>query len=129
MSLFVCKMFTFDAAHFLPNHKGKCKNLHGHTWKIKIKIKGDINKDEMSSEFGMIMDFKRLESLVKEYILSKLDHTNLNNIIHNPTAENILDFIVQQLPESVIITLHSIKLYESENSYVEWENPILNAIF
>lgn len=60
--------FSFDAAHRLSFHKGKCKNIHGHTYKLKVFIKGKKN------EKGIIKDFKDIENIIKEKIIDELDH-------------------------------------------------------
>ena len=107
--MIIGKEFKFNAAHKLPNYNGKCKNLHGHTWKLIISLEGKVNKDT-----GMIVDFKELKAQVKEQVLDKLDHGYLNEIIDNPTCENLLTWIKENLK---IKDLKSIKLYESENSW------------
>lgn len=82
----------FDSAHFLPNYKGKCKKLHGHTYQVIVKVAGEV-KD------GMVIDFSILKKELSK-VINKLDHTLLNNIIENPTAENIAWYIKSELLKS-----------------------------
>jgi len=89
--LFLIKEFYFDSAHNLIKYKGKCENLHGHTYKLVVVIEG-IPNDE-----GMIMDFVELKEIVKEHVLKYLDHAYLNDIIEQPTAENIAIWIWNRL--------------------------------
>ena len=60
------KEFDFDAAHFLPNYNGKCEHLHGHTYKLVVKVEGTPDHE------GMVLDFVRFKNLVKELVVSKL---------------------------------------------------------
>lgn len=85
-------IFTFDAAHHLPNYYGKCKNLHGHTYKLEVTLTGEANKDT-----GMMIDFQNVKFTVKRKVLILLDHHNLNDIIENPTAENTIIWIWNKL--------------------------------
>jgi 6-pyruvoyltetrahydropterin/6-carboxytetrahydropterin synthase len=73
--MIIVRQFTFDSAHKLDWHKGKCKNLHGHTYRLQIAIKGEMNKN------GIVMDFKELDKIVKQSVIEKLDHIYLNKIM------------------------------------------------
>lgn len=89
--MFVLKEFEFDAAHYLPEYNGKCERLHGHTYKLVVKVEGTPDKE------GMVIDFIRLKNIVKEEVLSKLDHACLNDILKQPSAENISVWVWQRL--------------------------------
>jgi 6-pyruvoyltetrahydropterin/6-carboxytetrahydropterin synthase len=91
---------------------GDCGNLHGHTYELYVSISGELNKK------GFIMDFKDLKKIVKELIISKIDHKYLNDIINQPTAENVVIWIWQQLKDK--LNLHEVKLYETQDSYVTY---------
>ena len=104
----IAKEFTFDSAHVLPWHKGKCKNLHGHTYKIVVSLKGNLNKN------GIVVDFGELKKVVKKRVLTKLDHKYLNEIIENPTAEQICLWAWEQLEP-----VYKSRLYE----IIVWETP------
>jgi len=108
--MLINKIFTFDAAHKLPNYNGKCANLHGHTWKLIVSLEGEIKEN------GMIVDFKELKDKVNEKVIDKLDHSYLNDAISNPTCENLLLWIKEQLAE---LNPKTLRLYESETSFCE----------
>src|SRR3954454_10217656 len=76
--------FSFAAAHRLPRYQGKCFNLHGHNYRFQVVIRGDPDPYT-----GILVDFGDVEKAVKEHVLDRVDHTNLNDFIENPTAENI----------------------------------------
>ncbi len=121
----ITKKFEFDAAHSLPNHEGKCKRVHGHRFSVEITVSGHIQTTVKSSpEYGMIMDFKKLDSIIKPLSESYLDHHNLNETIGYPTAELILEWIINRLSEHFFggLWLERVRIYETPNNWVEWEN-------
>ena len=85
--------FTFDAAHNLVHYHGKCERLHGHTYRVAVVLDG-VPDDE-----GMILDFSVLSDVVKERAISKLDHVYINELIPQPTAENIAIWIWNKIEE------------------------------
>ncbi len=109
--MLIGKEFTFEAAHKLLNYNGPCANLHGHTYKLQVVLSGSVQKD------GMIIDFVDLKRIVKEKVLSKLDHAFINKIIRQPTAENIATWIWNQLKKSLPL-LYEIRLWETQTSFV-----------
>jgi len=117
--LSITKQFEFEAAHFLPNHQGACCRLHGHSYKLEIEVSGEPNTDELSASYGMIMDFGDLSKIVKENIIDVLDHHSLNNIILDPTAENLVLWIKDHLP--IKVPLSRIRLWETSKAYCEWK--------
>lgn len=80
--MIVAKKVTFDASHLLPTHKGKCKNLHGHRWAVELAVRGPVIE-------GMVLDFTYLNDFLKTFVVDRYDHTHLNDVIPDPTAENI----------------------------------------
>lgn len=117
------KLLNFDAAHYLEDYDGKCANLHGHTWRVKIEINYSISDScKYKQNNGIFVDFTILRNL----IMNRFDHKNLNDVIKiNPTAENLSAIICLDL----LLYLHSIlkqdylyiikvKLYESNLSYI-----------
>jgi len=124
--LFVCKSFTFEAAHFLPNHRGNCGAMHGHSYKLEVEVSGVIQK--VGREKGMIVDFSQLKTYIQNEILDEWDHKLLNNMLENPTAENMVYYIVNKLkPMNGLGTkLERVRLWETATSYAEWveENEI-----
>lgn len=109
--------FSFDAAHRLPRHEGKCANLHGHRWVFEVEIEGKINKNT-----GMIYDFSLLKRLVDEKIGNFLDHSYLNDNFDNPTAENLVEWIAKAIKASLPnhLFLVSVTLWETPDNKVKW---------
>jgi len=110
--ILIGKKFTFAAAHKLPRHGGKCKNLHGHEWTLEICIRKRVD-----SETGMVLDFSDLKKVVNTYVINKLDHGYLNKIIKNPTAENILIWVWSVLMFKALLKgIEKISVWESSDS-------------
>lgn len=107
---------TFSAAHALRGYRGKCENLHGHNWKIRVAASGEV-----LGNTGMLVDFTDLKSYV-ELVLSRLDHRNLNDVPPfnkiNPTAENIAYFVFSRLKAELPkgVSLSEVEVWESETS-------------
>jgi 6-pyruvoyltetrahydropterin/6-carboxytetrahydropterin synthase len=118
--LTVTKHFGFEACHHLPYYEGACHNVHGHSYKLDVTVGGQVIKD--GPKQGMIIDFKDLKKIVKENVVDKLDHSDLNEFYANPTAElmvtDIAYSIMQKLPKEVYLV--SVKLWETEDSYAEY---------
>lgn len=109
------KEFTFDAAHNLVQYHGKCEALHGHTYRLAVVLEGVPDAE------GMILDFCELSSIVKEQILSQLDHAYINDIVPQPTAENIAQWIWDRLESPIDrpnCRLHEIWVWETATSAV-----------
>ena len=85
------KQFTFEAAHVLPYHPGKCSRLHGHSYRLDVTLEGPIEWDGPAA--GMIVDFDVLSQVVKEGVIGELDHRSLNELLPHPTAENVVEWI------------------------------------
>lgn len=121
--MIIGRTFTFCAAHELPKHKGKCKNVHGHNYKLEVEIEGNLNADTDSPEFGMVADFGNLDKTVNELIIKQLDHTHLNNHggIGYPTVESIALWITKEIADYLPMGIHlrKVKLWENDRSYAE----------
>lgn len=107
------KEFTFDAAHNLVRYHGKCEALHGHTYRLAVVLEG--NPDEE----GMILDFTELSRIVKERVVSRLDHAYINDILEQPTAENIALWVWEQIEKEVSrpnCALSSVEVWETRSS-------------
>lgn len=141
-SLKITKRFSFEMAHALLHYDGACRNIHGHSYKMDVTVKGKPNEDPNSPKAGMIMDFGDLKKIVHETIIQKIDHalvlnhqtearlieelkTHYEKIVvtpFQPTTERLLlyfvDCLQQQLPDTVM--LYAIRLYETDMSYAEW---------
>lgn len=114
------KIFQFEAAHYLPDKEvyGKCRNLHGHTYTLILEIEGKLQEE------GWILNFSKFGEIIKKSILTKLDHSCLNDYIKIPTAENIALYIYRSLKEcfkNEDIRISKIQLYETKNSYAVLE--------
>lgn len=114
------RTFTFDSAHYLPNYDGKCANLHGHTYHLTVEIEGPVQKGgHYGLPAGMVMDFGMLKDF-GEKVLERYDHHCLNDILDNPTAENLVIEIyrdlARQLPAG--IRINRLVLWETPTSYV-----------
>ncbi len=142
-------MFSFETGHALYGYDGKCRNVHGHSYRLSVTVVGHPISDNTHVKFGMVIDFGDLKKIVKEEIVNVFDHATvfnkntphvelameLKNRGHNvllvdyqPTSEMmVIDFadkIKKRLPEN--IQLHSLKLQETATSYAEWfasDNP------
>lgn len=109
------KEFTFDAAHRLERYRGKCEALHGHTYRLAVTLKGHRDDDDM------VFDFTELKKLVTAKVLDRLDHAYLNDVMDQPTAENIALWIWDELDEEVNrpnCKLHTVQVWETATSSV-----------
>jgi|OpeIllAssembly_1097287.scaffolds.fasta_scaffold1441106_2 6-pyruvoyltetrahydropterin/6-carboxytetrahydropterin synthase len=109
------RSFSFHSAHKLPNYKGDCANLHGHSYKGEVTVSAPSLKD------GMVLDFNILDAKI-EGVMKKYDHRYLNDIISNPTAEIIAMELFEDLDNAMSVTISAsveeVVLYETENSKV-----------
>ena len=113
----------FSAAHFLSHYRGKCENLHGHNYKVRLWAKGtDLDAG------GMLADFSLLKKALK-CAVDPLDHSNLNDMEvfeNDPSAERIARFIFesvsQKLPELGLASslLHAVDVFESPSSMARY---------
>jgi len=139
----ITKQFNFETGHALYGYDGKCKNVHGHSYKLSVTVIGKPIADANQVKFGMVIDFTDLKKIVKEEIVDVFDHATVFNqntphielakelkdrghhvilVDYQPTSEMmVIDFakkIKGRLPEN--IKLFSIRLQETETSFAEW---------
>lgn len=139
----ITKQFTFETGHALYGYDGKCKNVHGHSYKLSVTVIGKPITDNSNVKFGMVIDFTDLKKIVKEEIVDVFDHATVFNkntphvelakelkdrghhvilVNYQPTSENmVIDFadkIKNRLPNN--IKLFSLRLQETETSFAEW---------
>ena len=139
----ITKQFSFETGHALYGYDGKCRNVHGHSYKLSVTVIGTPISDTSNVKYGMVIDFGDLKKIVKEEIVDILDHATVFNkntphielakelqdrghnvllVDYQPTSEMmIIDFadkIKKRLPEN--INLHSLKLRETDSSFAEW---------
>ena len=92
------KSFTFEAAHVLPHHPGKCARLHGHSYRLDVALEGPLQATGPAA--GMVEDFEVLSRVVEAAVIDELDHRSLNELMDNPTAENIVVWVWRRLAGS-----------------------------
>ncbi len=139
----ITKQFSFETGHALYGYDGKCKNVHGHSYKLSVTVIGKPISDNSNVKFGMVIDFSDLKKIVKEEVVDAFDHATVFNkntphvelaaelesrghhvilVDYQPTSENMVtDFaqkIKSRLPDD--IKLHSLKLQETDTSFAEW---------
>ncbi|TLU75017.1 6-carboxytetrahydropterin synthase QueD [Mannheimia varigena] len=135
----IAKEFSFDMAHMLDGHDGKCQNLHGHTYKLQVEVTGDLY--ESGAKRGMVMDYSDLKAIVKCHILDPMDHAFIYDL-HNgresqvaqllidlkskvygipsrTTAEEMAKYMFEKL-EKVGLPVSLIRLWETPTSYCEY---------
>ena len=89
------KQFRFEAAHVLPHHPGKCSRLHGHSYRLDVAVEGPLQSAGPAQ--GMVLDFDEISAVVKPSVIERLDHSSLNDLLPNPTAEHIALWIWHEL--------------------------------
>ena len=119
----------FDAAHYLRGYQGKCENMHGHRYTVKVKVRA-----EKLNDIGLAYDFTDLKRHLKD-ILARYDHTCLNDVPPfdkinpstglriNPSAENIAAAIYKALKKKLAkesITLNSVEAWETPEQGVAY---------
>lgn len=102
----------FDSAHYLERYRGKCKNLHGHSWVVEVEV-----EVEKLNQLGIGIDFRVLKKKIRE-VVDKLDHRLLNEIIKQPTAENLGLYIKKRLEEKRL-RVASVRVWESSDTWIE----------
>ena len=113
--MLLSREFVFDAAHNLIHYHGKCERLHGHTYKLKVVLEGTPDAE------GMIMDFGELKDIVNRLVISRLDHSYINDIIEQPSAENIALWVWRELEGQVKrdnCNLYEVHVWETATSCV-----------
>ncbi len=139
----ITKQFNFETGHALYGYDGKCKNVHGHSYKLNVTVIGIPIHDSNHVKNGMVIDFGDLKKIVKEEIVDQFDHATVlnkntphielaeelmkrdHNVIlvdYQPTSEKMIadfaDKIKARLPKN--IELFSLRLQETETSFAEW---------
>jgi 6-pyruvoyltetrahydropterin/6-carboxytetrahydropterin synthase len=104
--------FTFEAAHRLPWHPGKCAGLHGHSYRLDVTLAGPLDEN------GIVMDFDDLHAIVHGQVIDQWDHSDLNLVLDNPTAELLAQRAWELLAEAGL-PLAGIRLWETPQSWVE----------
>ena len=139
----ITKLFSFETGHALYGYDGKCKNVHGHSYKLSVTVFGKPITDQTNVKYGMVIDFSDLKKIVQEEIVNVFDHATVFNkntphlelakeletrghnvllVNYQPTSEMmVIDFaekIKHRLPNH--ISLYALKLQETDSSFAEW---------
>ena len=116
--MLVTKEFVFHAAHYLTGDRLR-ENLHGHSYRVQVTVEGEVDED------GVVMDFRDLKKVAKAEAIDKLDHRNLNDLLEQPTAENVVSWIWEKLEGTLPagLNLREIKLWETATSFVTYRGP------
>tara|TARA_B100001173_G_C15927389_1_gene521211 strand:+ start:245 stop:685 length:441 start_codon:yes stop_codon:yes gene_type:complete len=137
----VTKEFKFEAAHALDGYDGKCQDIHGHNYHLKVTFLGEPIKDKSTSNSGMVVDFGEIKDFLNQKIKPLFDHRlilrndsrflgleKINQrtryVDYQPTTENMLLEIVEivsnDFEKNKGFVLCSAFLRETASSYVEW---------
>ena len=136
----ITKEFKFEMAHALHAYDGLCKNIHGHSYKLWVTVKGKVRNENGHVKDGMVIDFAELKEIVKPEIIDKYDHSlvlHANSphasidlsafekvfyLPYQPTSENLVmdvaTLIQSKMPKR--ITLCKVILSETATSFAEW---------
>ena len=139
----ITKQFTFETAHALYGYDGKCKHIHGHSYKLDVCVTGSPSDDKGDVKYGMLIDLGDLKDIVKKKVVDPMDHAIILNqnsphkelgntlrqsghdvvfVNYQPTIEMMIDdfanCIKRELPKNV--ELHSLKLRETGTGFAEW---------
>ena len=139
----ITKQFSFETGHALYGYDGKCKNVHGHSYKLSVTVIGTPILDSKNVKYGMVIDFSDLKKIVREEIVDQFDHATVFNqntphvelakelsnrghhvilVDYQPTSENMVIDFAEKIKKrlAIDIKLHSLKLQETETSFAEW---------
>ena len=137
------KEFSFESAHALDGYDGKCREIHGHSYRLFVTVKGCPIADPASPKCGMVMDFGDLKRIVNSEIVDRLDHSFVLRdseqnvelremlgakfkkvvlVYYQPTCENMLADFAERLQRALPanVQLYSLRLHETATSYAEW---------
>lgn len=130
----IAKEFTWEMGHRLPFHEGKCRNLHGHSYKMMVELEGQPDSN------GMVLDYYDVKSIINP-LVEELDHaclvfsgdTELQELLKkldsrmvvvdfHSTAENLVGYFLKKIKEVSLpanITKVTVRVLETENTYAE----------
>lgn len=121
----IFKDFQFAAAHFIPEHPGKCRNLHGHNYKVRVYLEADT-----LDRIGMVVDFAVLKGYLKE-IAGPLDHRVINEIppfdARATTAESLAEYVFAGVSERLERDGHGERVRVRRVEI--WENDASGAVY
>jgi 6-pyruvoyltetrahydropterin/6-carboxytetrahydropterin synthase len=104
--------FTFEAAHHLTWHPGRCRNVHGHSYRLDVSVEAPLDAN------GVVLDFDTLQEVVRTQVVDRWDHRDLNEVLENPTAE-LLAHRAWELLSDGGLELAALRLWETGDSWVD----------
>jgi len=108
--------FALHAAHNLANYDGKCENLHGHTYRLQVQIKGSVGEN------GMVMDFAEIGRVVEDRVVSVLDHSYLNDVLGGTSSlEKLAEWVWNKLEDA--LPLARLELWETDANFLIYDGP------
>ncbi|HDZ41817.1 MAG TPA: 6-carboxytetrahydropterin synthase [Bacteroidetes bacterium] len=138
----VTKEFSFETAHALWNYDGPCRNVHGHSYRLFVTLRGEPLNDPENPKNGMLIDFGDLKKIVNREVVKIFDHAvvisrrlegeklealkkmfgNVLVVDYQPTCEKLVEDIAFRIRPHIPAntSLHSLRLYETATSYAEW---------
>lgn len=122
--MLITKEFHFHSAHFLTDYHGQCEKLHWHTYKLQISLEWKVWKN------WIIVDFWMFKKVVNEQVISLFEHTLINDVVPNPTAENMVLFIWEKLNNIQELFENEIKNNDNNylKKYLEWDSWELKLV-
>ena len=112
----VGKEFVFHAAHNLTGYEGKCENLHGHSYRLRVAVEGTVGSD------GLVMDFAEIDRVVRERVIDVLDHSYINDIVEgNASLENLAEWVWGALKDA--LPLKRLEMRETDTNFLIYEGP------
>ncbi len=139
MKIRITKEFDFETAHALDGYEGKCKDIHGHSYHLKVTLIGEPSINLSLSDCGMVIDFGDIKKIVRSHVYEEFDHrlilredsrfrglevsnSRTRYVNYQPTCENMLIDIVTTIQKHLEgeVKLHSAFLRETATSYAEW---------
>ena len=126
--VYITRRFSFEACHHLPNYKGKCSNVHGHSYKLEVTVSAekDFSSGAPNPYRNMVMDFSTLKGIVNAEVVNKYDHQDLNEFFTMPTAESMVVQMFEDIRSKLSdeyygnVRLEEVKLWETEDSFASF---------
>jgi 6-pyruvoyltetrahydropterin/6-carboxytetrahydropterin synthase len=116
------KQFRFEAAHHLPDHDGKCRRPHGHSYRVEVTLAGDL--EDAGPKNGMVHDFSDVSRFWKHELEPHLDHQDLNLTLADdcdpPTAELIARYLYRRFMGELGDDVERVRVWETESSWAEY---------
>ena len=116
----ISKEFKFEASHILSRHPGKCSRLHGHSWRVRITVAGEVDFDT-----GFVLDYAKL-SMIVDPVIDSLDHRHLNAFVSYPSAENIAIYIADMLRPNLdsLAKFFIVEVSETQKAWARWDSRV-----